>query len=438
MSYDVFISYSRGDEAFAKMLYELLEDNKIKCWMDKEHIGGGEDWSESIADALNSSRALVLILSSNSMGSDNVKDELSVAAKNKMAIIPIRIEDIEPISFFKLKLSRYNWIDIFEQQQERLKEVVNRIKKRIESIYGDEGLIQKLDANEEKYCNALRDAYRDCQITEVERAKLDGIREALGISEERAKILEESISKKISSVTDNEQKYIAKLRQAYADGQISDLEKGILEGFAEALNIPIERAHELEEAMKKEMGISFEEKIVEDEPEPILNAEQRTDSLDIDKAVITFLKKLKKRFDPSRLPFRPLYISDDDNIEEMLELIWLVTENHYFGISYKSKRKENVSLSVGYFSFYTKRDPLFRNICKDLEQMDDLLDEKGNIVINGYRYNYNTDPLSFETEIRIHSEELQKPAFIKHVSNQIFTLSQIMWPVIKRNRKKLG
>lgn len=52
---------------------------------------------------------------------------------------------------------------------------------------------------------------------------------------------------------------------------------------------------------------------------------------------------------------------------------------------------------------------------------------------SGYCYDFYSEPLGLETQIRINSKELKNPDFIKHVSEQIVSLSQKIWPVIKRN-----
>jgi len=134
MDFEVFISYSSKDRQFATALKQHLTDLGVSCWIDQEGIGAGEDWTNKIGEALRQVYVLVLVYSSNSINSDNVQDELAMAAKRKLAIVPVRIEDIEPSAFFEMRLARYNWIDIFDMQQSRLKEIAESIKMRVDNL----------------------------------------------------------------------------------------------------------------------------------------------------------------------------------------------------------------------------------------------------------------------------------------------------------------
>ena len=134
MGFEVFISYSSKDRQFAVALKQHLTDLGVSCWIDQEGIGAGEDWTDKIGMALRQVYVLVLVYSSNSINSENVQDELAMAAKRKLAIVPVRIEDIEPSAFFEMRLARYNWIDIFDMQQSRLKEIAESIKTRVDNL----------------------------------------------------------------------------------------------------------------------------------------------------------------------------------------------------------------------------------------------------------------------------------------------------------------
>ena len=198
------------------MLRQNLSDFGVSCWIDKEGIGAGEDWTEEIGKALRQVYVLVLVYSSNSIESENVKDELAIAAKRALAIVPVRIEDIDPSPFFEMRLARYNWTDIFEMQQDKLRKIAEDIKIRVDkeklkkNISTDSLLpnmsssvkepVAKLSSNEEKYNHQLEKAYEDGIITPEERAKLEGFREAVDISPERAQELENPVASKYASI----------------------------------------------------------------------------------------------------------------------------------------------------------------------------------------------------------------------------------------------
>ena len=61
--YDVFLSYSRSDEAFTKKLYDKLKSKGLDVWFDKDSIDKGEPWKQKIVEGIKGSRIFVPILS---------------------------------------------------------------------------------------------------------------------------------------------------------------------------------------------------------------------------------------------------------------------------------------------------------------------------------------------------------------------------------------
>ncbi|OGN72249.1 MAG: hypothetical protein A2X25_00880 [Chloroflexi bacterium GWB2_49_20] len=115
---DVFISYSRKDIAFARLLQESLQHNQIDIWIDWERIPVGERWWDEICQAIENANAFMFIISKNSMGSPVCRDEINHALKNNKRIIPIIVDDLKPeaIKDFAPDLPQFNWI-IFERNQ---------------------------------------------------------------------------------------------------------------------------------------------------------------------------------------------------------------------------------------------------------------------------------------------------------------------------------
>jgi hypothetical protein len=76
MQYDIFISYSSHDRAWARKLEADLTKLEVKCFFDQSRLVKGEKWEpQLIADLLNSRHFLVL-WSENAKGSDWVSEEL--------------------------------------------------------------------------------------------------------------------------------------------------------------------------------------------------------------------------------------------------------------------------------------------------------------------------------------------------------------------------
>ena len=102
----------------------------------------------------------------------------------------------------------------------------------------------KFSDAEQEYLDNLKDFLEDdAEITPRERKMLDRIRQNLGISEERAKELEESLKPQL---TEDEQEYLDMYREYAEKGEITEKERNRLNKFAAALGISEERIKQLE------------------------------------------------------------------------------------------------------------------------------------------------------------------------------------------------
>ena len=117
MAHDVFISYSTHDKLTADAICSIFEANGIRCWIAPRDILPGMDWGESIIDAINASRVMVLILSSSSNTSDQVKREVERAVHKSIVIIPFRIENVQLSKSLEYQLSLTHWLDALSQYQ---------------------------------------------------------------------------------------------------------------------------------------------------------------------------------------------------------------------------------------------------------------------------------------------------------------------------------
>ena len=111
MAHDVFISYSSKDKLVADGICVNLEAAGVRCWIAPRDIAPGEDWPTAIANAIPQCRVMVLVFSANSNASEDVGRELILAARNKLVIIPFKIENIEPEPGKDYYLARTHWLD---------------------------------------------------------------------------------------------------------------------------------------------------------------------------------------------------------------------------------------------------------------------------------------------------------------------------------------
>jgi hypothetical protein len=102
--------------------------------------------------------------------------------------------------------------------------------------------------NEEEYLEEIKACLaEDHQISDRERRILNRLRDSLGISESRAQELEDSLT--AGGLTKDEKEYVDALKDSMQDGSISDRERRILNRLRESLGITEDRAKELEASL---------------------------------------------------------------------------------------------------------------------------------------------------------------------------------------------
>jgi len=126
--FDVFISHSSKDKVVADALKHRLEASSVRTWKAPENIQPGQVWEEAITEAISICRITLLIWSTDSQDSQQVKRELALAASMDKIVIPLRIQNLRPEGAFAYYLTNTHWLDAFLQDQENaLLEVVDRV-----------------------------------------------------------------------------------------------------------------------------------------------------------------------------------------------------------------------------------------------------------------------------------------------------------------------
>jgi formylglycine-generating enzyme required for sulfatase activity len=108
----LFVSYSRKDEKFARRLATALSNIGADVWIDIEDIPAGMNWSKAIQQGLDSGQVLLLILSPESMASDNVANEWQYYFDHGKPVIPILYKPAR----VHFQLNRLQYIDFHTQQ----------------------------------------------------------------------------------------------------------------------------------------------------------------------------------------------------------------------------------------------------------------------------------------------------------------------------------
>ena len=125
MAHDVFISYSTKNKGIADAVCARMESGGIRCWYAPRDIKPGTDWAESIIEAIDTSKAMVLLFTDASNISPQVLREINYAVGAGVTVIPMRLTKTEPIEKMRYYLSAVHWIDAVDAD----------LNKKIEELY---------------------------------------------------------------------------------------------------------------------------------------------------------------------------------------------------------------------------------------------------------------------------------------------------------------
>jgi hypothetical protein len=113
MARSVFLSYSHHDNAIALGLVAALETSGVDAWIAPRDVAPGAEWAAEIIDAISAARVMVLVFSSHSNDSPQVRCEIERAVHKQMPILPFRTEHIRPSKSLEYFLSAQQWLDAF-------------------------------------------------------------------------------------------------------------------------------------------------------------------------------------------------------------------------------------------------------------------------------------------------------------------------------------
>jgi adenylate cyclase len=140
MAGEIFISYRRADQAWARLLHAQLQAEGVEAWYDAQ-VGAGQDWRIATAKALKASQIFVLLFSSSAAQSTDIAKELAAAVFEKKLIIPVRLEDISPDGAFLYELASRNWVNAYENTEAKLAELATGLAHMVRSGIRDESVL---------------------------------------------------------------------------------------------------------------------------------------------------------------------------------------------------------------------------------------------------------------------------------------------------------
>jgi TolB-like protein/cytochrome c-type biogenesis protein CcmH/NrfG len=120
----VFISYSRRDKVLARRVTDALRASDIPLWMDQDDIHPGQQWDQAIEQAIDRCSQFVVLLSSTSIVSEIVLDEIHYALETRKRILPVVVEPCR----VPLRLKRLELLELNAEDQSSLDRLVAAIR----------------------------------------------------------------------------------------------------------------------------------------------------------------------------------------------------------------------------------------------------------------------------------------------------------------------
>ena len=108
---DVFLSYASQDAAVADAVVAVLESQGIRCWIAPRDVTPGEFYAGSIVHAIDTTKAIVLILSGNAAVSPHVVREVERAASKRHPVISLRLDQTPLPADLEYFLNTSQWLD---------------------------------------------------------------------------------------------------------------------------------------------------------------------------------------------------------------------------------------------------------------------------------------------------------------------------------------
>jgi hypothetical protein len=123
----LFVSHVREDRDAAMAIVEELEQRGVRCWIAPRNVRPGRPFDDEIVDAIETSRAMLLVFSDRCNESEYIRREVTVAGESQKIIIPFRIEDAQPRRGLRVRLSDLHWIDGFATRERAIDDLARHL-----------------------------------------------------------------------------------------------------------------------------------------------------------------------------------------------------------------------------------------------------------------------------------------------------------------------
>lgn len=108
----IFVSYSRRDQEIVDRFVGMMESAGMSVWIDRQKIQAGRLWRTQIVQAIDTCDGFVLMLSTNSAASDNVRREIDLALDSGRNIFIMLLEQVKLTADMRYQLIGLQHIDV--------------------------------------------------------------------------------------------------------------------------------------------------------------------------------------------------------------------------------------------------------------------------------------------------------------------------------------
>lgn len=155
--FDTFICHSSEDKAIADAACAVLERNLVRCWIAPRDVTPGKKWGDEIASAIERSKVLLVIFSSNANASDHVREEVTCAISTGLSVLTFRIQAVKPNGALHLHLGNKQWLDAATPPVEKhLERLASAIKVLIGNDTAQVSTVEDTSRQEPQNPNAPR------------------------------------------------------------------------------------------------------------------------------------------------------------------------------------------------------------------------------------------------------------------------------------------
>jgi hypothetical protein len=123
----LFVSHVAEDRTAAMEIVGELERRGVRCWIAPRNVRPGRPFDDEIVDAIEDSRAMLLVFSDLCNESEYIRREVTVAGESQKIIIPFRIEDAHPRRGLRVRLSDLHWIDGFAARERAVDQLAEHL-----------------------------------------------------------------------------------------------------------------------------------------------------------------------------------------------------------------------------------------------------------------------------------------------------------------------